>query len=127
MTGSTNTSQCSQKLAKKEDFDIKPNFEDEEETLENDSESEFDGYEEQESRLWKKRLQKNVKWLECTTVTLWFDEKKEPYFSTKSGIFGYFLADRNWKCHNNFLNEDEVRNYKNKDCERKKNTKQNIF
>ena len=55
MTGSTNTSQCSQKLAKKEDFDIKPNFEDEEE-IENDSESEFDGYEEQESRLWKKRM-----------------------------------------------------------------------
>ena len=51
MTGSTNTSQCSQNLlAKKEDFDIKPNFEDEEE-IENDSESEFDGYEEQESKL----------------------------------------------------------------------------
>ena len=56
MTGSTNTSQCSQKLAKKEDFDIKPNFEDEVEEIENDSESEFDGYEEQESRLWKKML-----------------------------------------------------------------------
>ena len=51
MTGSTNTSQCSQKLTKKEDFDIKPNFEDEMEEIENDSESEFDGYEEQESRL----------------------------------------------------------------------------
>jgi hypothetical protein len=50
MTGSTNTSQCSQKLTKKEDFHIKPNFEDEEE-IENDSESEFDGYDEQESRL----------------------------------------------------------------------------
>ena len=49
MTGSTNTSQCSQKLAKKEDFDIKPNFEEEVEEIENDSE--FDGYEEQESRL----------------------------------------------------------------------------
>ena len=68
----------------------------------------------------ERKDKKNVKWLECTTVTLWFDEKKEPYFSTKSGIFGYFLADRNWKCHNNFLNEDEVRNYKNKDCEKKK-------
>jgi hypothetical protein len=50
LTGSTNTSQCSQKLAKKEDFDIKTNFEDEEE-IQNDSESEFDGYEEQESKL----------------------------------------------------------------------------
>ena len=99
MTGSTNTSQCSQKLAKKEEFDIKPNFEDEEE-IENDSESEFDGYEEQESKLWKKR-QKNVKWLSAQLRHCDLTRKKEPYFSTKSGIFGYFLADRNWKCHNN--------------------------
>jgi hypothetical protein len=58
MTGSTNTSQCSQKLAKKEDLDIKTNFEDEEE-IQNDSESEFDGYEEQESKLYKK-IQKKI-------------------------------------------------------------------
>ena len=87
MTGSTNTSQCSQKLAKKEDFDIKPNFEDEEETLENDSESEFDGYEEQESRLWKKRQKKICKMAECTTVTLWFDEKKRAIFFDKIWYF----------------------------------------
>ena len=37
--------------------------------------------------------------------------KKEPYFSTKSGIFGHFSADRNWKCHNNF--EDEVEEIEN--------------
>ena len=100
MTGSTNTSQCSQKLAKKEEFDIKPNFEDEEE-IENDSESEFDGYEEQESKLWKKRQKKMLNdWVHNCDIVIW-REKKEPYFSTKSGIFGYFLADRNWKCHNN--------------------------
>ena len=53
MTGSTNTSQSSQKLAKKEDFDIKPSLSslEAEEEIDNDSESEFDGYEEEESRL----------------------------------------------------------------------------
>ena len=90
MTGSTNTSQCSQKLAKKEEFDIKPNFEDEEE-IQNDSESEFDGYEEQESKLWKKR-QKNVKWLSAQLRHCDLTRKKKSPIFRRNRVFFAFLS-----------------------------------